>query len=141
MPWLGITTRCGYWNMGWTISWSIGWTIAWTKGWTTGLIIGDSGLVTIRFSISPMSKETMTNENSFAVVIIFCQGDSHLDVLIYWLTKKTPRNRIHQDNCYFWEHNELKLIKKIKTVQNKNLKTGSIIRFISLIYWKTAFIT
>ena len=65
--------------MGWTISWFIGWTIAWTKGWTTGLIIGDSGSVTIRFSISPMSKETMTNENSFAVVIIFCQGDSHLD--------------------------------------------------------------
>ena len=69
--------------MGWTISWFIGWTIAWTKewtkGWTTGLTIDDSGSATIRFSISPMSKETMTNENSFAVVIIFCQGDSHLD--------------------------------------------------------------
>ena len=77
--------------MGWTISWSIGWTIAWPKewtkgwtmGWTIGLTIGDSASETIRFSISPMSKETMTNENSFAVVIIFCQGDSHLDVLIY----------------------------------------------------------
>ena len=60
----------------------MGWTIGWTIGWT------DSGSATIRFSISPMRKETMNKENIFVVVFIFSQTDSHFDVCTDLLTDR-----------------------------------------------------